>query len=747
MIQAPLALPAQAQAPGAGANATVPTQRKTLPLSQFSTNVGPLRLNNATASADLFVPLSDIAKIDDATIDLTYTNSIALVAQRSALSVRFNETTLAQVRLDPNQPTGSATIRLPRELWRPGYNKITLAVIQHYTNACEDPESPELWTEIDLSRSHLSYQASPAQDLNKLSNLAGLFSPGLGSADRVLFLTAPSAKPDRLRSEALPWIAQALALRRQFSPLLIDDATWRETGAANASALSYLPDPQTPPMVHALVGTSDQLSHILAKSDQPVIAGPTVIMNAVGKGDARLIVTGRTEDEVIAAARTLTVMSDPLTPASQATFLNAENGASISGLVDRAYLKGDNTYTFASLGVPDTEVKGIGATRIRVPLIVPSDFYTDESAQADVLLNFGYGAGMGSGSVLNMTINGETINGLLLNNPNGAAFHNYLVHIPVRLMVPGTNNFDFNVTMQPIVQGECRNVKGDYMTLQVMGSSTITLPKAGHAAVLPDLVRFSTGGFPFVAVGGDSGGRIVVASPDLVGSALTLIGKLAQAGRAPVAGWTVEIGMPQKVTGRAIILAPNDALLDETQIAWTTAVGKSNTWPYEVINDLESLRASSLTLGTLHTAIFGSDENAAEPRQNVVVQKSDLGDLGILAAFRNPDGSSSDSLVVITAKDTPTLERRVGTLVQPELWGQLKGDLVAWTDIATPMFSSQVATSYEVGSRNFWLMLRLTLSNNPWYWLGGVLVALAIVVVCATMLLKRRRARLEAGGP
>lgn len=706
-------------------------------LSYFSTANGPVRLRDESGQQDFFISMARTAVVKDAIVSLRYTNSVSLRPGRSVLAVRLNETTLAQIKLDPAQPIGEAKVRLPAELWRPGYNKLTLAVTQHYTDTCEDSEAPELWTEIDLSRSRLSYELAPLDRPYLLSDLGALFSPGLGGQRQVTLLTAPAPAADRLRSEALAYVAEALALRRQFAPLQVGHALWQE------GRTGYLPA-GTPGAVHVMVGSSAQLAAVLSPQELPVVDGPKVVLANLGQGRVRLIVTGRTDDEVIAAARTLTVMDDALTPDLQATFPGDHGAPKPLPLEGRVSMLGGKTYRFESLGYQTATLQGSGTRNINLVMPLAADFYTYENAKVRLSLDFAYGAGMGPGSVVNFSVNGRRIHGMLLDNKDGESFHGYLVEFPVRLLTPGANTLQFEVSSRPqLGGGECSGIKGRHLLFQMFDTSTVTMPEAGHAAVLPDLARFAAVGFPYVAPTGKAAGTVYVGSPELMGSALTLIGKMSQTARGAVDGWHVETGLPKSVPGQAIVLATTAQLGAENSGEWAQALARVKKWPYRALQDLRTVSEQpQLTLDNLGS-LLSKEKHAAGPVSGgeTVSQRSSLGQRAVLTAARNPSGGATDTLTVIAADGAAILNARVNDLVNPGLWGQIRGDLIAWQGKDEPMFTIQVADHYEVGNGDTFLLLRLIISTNPWYWLGGTAAASVLATVLAWWLLRRRKQR------
>jgi cellulose synthase operon protein B len=714
-------------------------------LSRLYAQPGPARLTGDTSSVDISIPLAGTVVVQQTSVELHFTNSIALKAGRSVLSVRFNEATLAQVSLDPAQPVGVVTVNLPAELWHPGYHKLTVDVSQHYTDQCEDPDAPELWTEIDLFHSRLHYTVAPRTSPYLLSDLDSIFSPGLGGQSQVLLLTAPGAATDQLRSEALPYVAQALALRRQYEPLTIEHASWIEGAQGN---LSYLPKQVPAELLHVLIGTPDELAKVLPKNELPAIAGPDVLLNGIDGGRARLIVTGRTHDEVITAAHALAVLQDTLTPDAKALFPAGEGATQPMPLTGRSVLRANTTYSFNDLGTPTTTIAGPGINRVSVPLSLPADFYTQENAKADLSLDFAYSAAMGAGSAMNVLVNGEFVQGVFFSDTTGDRFTNYLLHVPVRLLRPGANSIEFQLTTHPYRAGAaCTSQKANYIFAQVMGTSTIHLPDAGHAAVLPDLARFSSAGFPFVANDGNAAGTIYVDSPALEGSALTLIGKLAQTVRGPISGWKVVVGVPQNIPGQAIVLAAADKLSPDYYVDLSTAIASTKRWPYRALEDLRTVSSQPhVTLGNFWSAVAGRMPPANPfPPQESLTQRSSLGDLGVGFALHNPHGAAGDTLMIVTADTDAQLADRVKGLVQSGVWSQLKGDLIAWREPTAPIFTMQVAQHYEVGDRDPWFLLRLTVSNDPLPWIAAAAVAAALATAAAFILLRRRKRMLDKG--
>jgi cellulose synthase operon protein B len=77
----------------------------------------------------------------------------------------------------------------------------------------------------------------------------------------------------------------------------------------------------------------------------------------------------------------------------------------------------------------------------------------------------------------------------------------------------------------------------------------------------------------------------------------------------------------------------------------------------------------------------------------------------------------------------------------------MRGDLVAWQTPDSPVFTMAVGGQYQVGRQDPWLLLKLSVSTNPLYWLLAAAIAAALATAAAFILLRRRGKRLAEGRP
>jgi hypothetical protein len=769
---------------------TVKAETNTYRLTDFFAGESIIRLEGKADSIDFAIPLASITDVNNAVLTLDVISSKALIEKRSQLVVRFNNATIGQIRFDPDRPSLISEVPIPAKLWRDGFNTLTFSVSQHYANQCVDGSAPELWSEVNMYNSTLQISSSNNVDTFTFDKLNGFFNPGIGGLRDVSLITATGVE-DNITERTLSLVGQALALRNQYQPLKLRHETfdegyvlpeletanseWRWTeenikryersawyrqhGSQNNSLYSNqknrlsdsLPENRTQ-QFHVIVGTATSLSPVLSDTTVTSIKGPylkTEVTPSFSIGNRviipsafRLIVSGNTAEDVHKAAQTLSVMDDEINVTSQITVLS-QSGMEAIRLQKQLIAAPDTTYTFQDLGISAARFRDEGDFSKRASFLLPADFYVPENASVGLMLNFGYGAGNGPGSIMNVKVNDELVHGLALDNPNGQVFKNYKLSVPARYLKGGANNIDFDVTLRaPLAGVPCDEVAGSHLIFQLEHSSAIDLPDAGHVAVQPSLALFGETAYPLARFESAPASSIIIPSSDFMDSALTLSAKLAQVANAPLLNMSInnmsfksqasETMPSDAISGSAIILGTPDSLSQVQQSEFTTAIEATKRWSYQLQNNLHN-RVRNLTQDQSFKAM---------KVEGNTIQESDLGPQAILTAHANPD--SNDTLFIVAAQTSDLLNDRVNDLVSLSMWGQLAGDFFAWSDSRSPSLVMQVNETYEIGESNdAWLQLRLWLSNNPWYWLIGFVVLVFSISLLFYLLLKRRNKKVQ----
>ncbi|TDJ30312.1 MAG: hypothetical protein E2O55_01555, partial [Gammaproteobacteria bacterium] len=154
---------AQAQTSSSSAVAVEVSEAPAVEVSEFSLDTLMSRpeqilLQTAADRYTFYIPLSPRVRLRRATLALAFTNSISMFETRSQLRVRVNGRVVGQTLLDARNPVRELSVDIPPDLMDPGYNEMEFQVSQHYVSQCENPMAPELWTNIDTSKSTLKFE-------------------------------------------------------------------------------------------------------------------------------------------------------------------------------------------------------------------------------------------------------------------------------------------------------------------------------------------------------------------------------------------------------------------------------------------------------------------------------------------------------------------------------------------------------------------------------------------------------------
>ncbi len=725
-------------------------------LSEFYGGNAILRLQGGSANGDMSIPLSPLVKVTSAKLHLEAISSIALMERRSVLNVRFNNATIGQIAFDPSRPEFTADIDIPSSLWRSEYNSLTL-VASHFADACQAPGAPDLWSEVNLYESSITINTEHVVDNLSLQALSSFFHPGVGSQRSVKLVTIDNDTfEDDIKQHSLPVIAQGLALREQYQTLEfehISQALKRNEVELNERLetdeaieryrhSSWYLGRNSNYNLHVLVATRDALREFLPETITNDIKGPFLKIQktpSIRIGDRiivaaqnRLIVSGLTAQEVAHASTVLAYMDDSLNPDDQINILSEQTLT--SSLQANVTLQPGGAYSFRRMGNGDSTFFGAGTFSKKVEVRLPADYYVAESANVKLALNFGYGAGFGAGSILNILVNDEIIHGLALEEINGRSYREYLLSIPARYFSGGINQIEFSVNQATVPQiGECASASGEYLRFYLSDDSTISIPESVFIAKQPDLKLLAQTGYPFARFTGSEDTNIYISQQDMLSSALIIAGKVAQSAGNLVPSIQIVSGVPEVLSNNALVLAQPDDLSENLFSNVSTSITKVKKWPYRLQNEL-------------FNRVSGDSYNAYLRKQGAMeftLEESALGELAVLVGSKNPTAQESGTLFFIVADSTTVLSKRVSELVHGPLWGQLSGDFFAWDNSESPQIVMQVSPTYEVGQADTISEIKAWLSNNPWYWLVVVFLLVVLASFITYTLIKNRNEKLK----
>ncbi len=763
-------------APSAPARAADAPLQWTERLAAINPTPGPINLRGDRGEFELFFNLSTRVDPAAAALHLELSNSQALLANRSQLVIRLNDVVVAQLPLKPTAPISVADIALPVELLKGGGNRLTFTAAQHYTNDCEAPGAAELWSQIDSSRSRISITGRALDTAPVLSELQELIGPGLFGGRRftlmspvvaaTLAATATTAGPgpgDAALAVGAT-LSEALALRLRYQPASIDFAAATPDGSTAATLRLVVPPPDTsqgngaPDIV--LFGTLDELRPMLGPDVASAITSGFLGVYALPSDRRRLVivVSGKTADDVARAATALGIANFPFVDAPQQSVDRLEPRPGDTFFPHNLLKEGSQT-SFAELGLKTTTVRGT-AGRIGLDVILPPDLYLPDSAEAELSLDFAYGAGMRADAVMNLLLNGQFQQAIGLPDPGGAVLRGYKIRLPGRKLVPGRNRIEFELVLTPSSASACVPPETRNLILSLAESSSISVARGIHLAAQPDLQLFAATGFPYVD---GPGFDLALASrdPATVAAGWTMLARLAQvAGRLLPEG-RILAGPP--AAGRHAIVVGAAPDLPEPASAAPVGVQRVASFPYETAAPLPVAEPSLIaSLREWAGLAPPAPDAVAAPLPSRIQGAGALGRNGLLMAARAP-GDGTFTVTTLTAGSRQALWSATQSLVGPFVWPKLDEDVTLWRAAAGPraagpadapglaapvpeaVFTQRVGPSYHIGSFGTLYAARYFIARYPLAWLGVIVVALLLLVAMLRLFLVARRRRVLPG--
>jgi hypothetical protein len=734
LLAGPTALPADiAPAPAdEDASPGVLSQPIVQPLARFTSVPGPLRLVGVDAEQRLTLPLSPRLEVRAATLHLEVTSSTAMLEKVSSLTVVLNGRSIAQLPYSPAQPSFSVDVPLPLDLLKAGYNDLRLRAVQHYTDRCERPQSPELWSEVDLLRSHVVLDASFRSIAATVADLDAVFDARLWEPVPLTIVTASAPEDDAtLRAGAIA--AQAVALRYRFHPIPVAHA---EPRIATGPGTGVFPGLDTAALAAGdslLIGTREQLAAYLDAGLVSRIgdAHLGIYPNDTDPTRAIVVISGRDAAGVLRAAEAFALARGIPYPDSIELRPSRVDAPALADYSRPNGVYPDGEFTFRELGLGDTTTR---EEPIDLEVRLPADLFGRDDAAVELRLHFAYSAGLRDDSSVEVLLNGLLSRPIRLTSPEGGSFNDYMVSLPLKSFRPGTNVISFVPVFRGLHEGECERPAGAQLTLR--GDSRLVMPKAGHYTRLPDLGRFAESLFPVAvkADGADLVVRVLGKGSDPVSATWTLLGKFAQVHGYPLLAAQVTRGEP--AAGRhEIVIGPVAAVPDVMLNGAPLQLTDPSVARYPTgVRPADAERAPPPEVRGWTTT--GVDLHPVADAHASMTSPRALGDRGLLMQYRR-DGAAST--VLVTASTPELLRTRVNSLVSFDIWSSLAGDTVFWQVAADSVVTQQLGSGWHVGDLDAARKAEFWFSRYPWWWLLVLVAALTVMALLVRGAIVRRK--------
>ncbi|WP_122049791.1 UDP-forming cellulose synthase catalytic subunit [Asaia bogorensis] len=678
------------------------------------------------------VPSSEV--VTAATLTLHGSMSPDMLPAGSGVTIFLNDQFIGVIHPDKAKPQFDGLAFTINPLFFKEHNVLTFHFAGQYTLSCGDQTSAMLWAKV-LGQSSLSITSAPLPPSRDLATLpAPFFNEAVLTPARVPFVIARQSSPHTLEASAI--LASWFGAQSDYR-------------GASFPVLSQLP----PSGGAVLVGPASGLGQMLA--GQAPVSGPTVIetVNANDPFGAILIVTGRTDDEVLAAARSVAFSSkgfphesrinappvtiEPRTPFDAPGFVSRGQPIRIGDLVSLSTLQG---YGY----VPGT---------ISVPFRTTPDIYTWRSHPLS--MHFTVRGPLGTEIDRQRSHVDVSVNGIYLKSvslappselpgwlrrlwPDASRAQSAHVSIPP-WAIYGANTLGFYLESRPIGRRDCSGMTQD-LRMSIDPDSTIDLTRAYHYTQLPNLAFFANSGFPFTRMADLSDTAIVLPanhSEGVESAFLDLVGMIGASTHFPVSGLTVlHADAVSETESRNLIVM-------DTSVSSSAVERFLRGTPYSFSGTTLNYTRSGILapFRLLARSMTGGDEGGQASTLQALGATTSLGDGGALIERHSPFSSNATMLLMLS-ENPQGLERLIQAMRNSKTQPMIQGDLALIN--GTHILATRNLPTYSIGSVPFWFWPDLYLGDHPFrvILLAVVGVGLGVLILFPVLTNHaRRRAR------
>ncbi len=731
-LTVPSVIPAGTPSPAVAGNRAPVAGNSTirLPLRQLVGATEPIYLLTAQSTYTVFVPISPRYNVKSAKMRLKFTNSIALLSERSTLRVVLNDRVISQHYLTRNSPDHTVDIEIPKEYLKWGSNQLQFIVAQHYTLECEDPEAPELWTQIFPDESYLEAVVSWNPIYPKLSLLRDLI-------DRKLWETYgyhicfPNSASGSLSASQLSWgsiVAQGAGLNLGYRPSNISTGSTLRAGMDNI-----------------VIGQMNELTQYLTATEIGAINGSFIAVKPLPGDPTKflLIISGTNEAQVGQAAYAFSLINFPLPDSQFATIGSITPQMDKEFWMQHAPLRDPGIYSFRQLGMEEhISIQGWNTGSAQLEVYMPGDLSQDDGSNIELRLHFAYGAAFRDDSVLNVFVNGEFQTAVRLDDQRGAMHYGHKLYLPAKAFQPGRNVVSIAPKMVPLHSNHCLLIQKENLWFTLYRDSDFVVPRLQKKARLPSLTIFSQTAFPFSSTPDGADLAVFMAGKDATSVAATwmLLSKMAQISGSVL--YRAEIGYtpPQGKNKDILTVGPIANIPDEVLSTSPVSPAQMGRVRYLVATSPEPEATATGPIAEILEKLRGVPGERAEREQPSTIEmgvNSDLLDDTLAIAYESPFSRARGAMVV-TARDSEILYRGIANMQDRLYWDNLEGNLAVWGATPYSLATVRLGPEFNYKETNPIKRAQTRFNSNPLLFVTVVFLSIAVLAVLFLQLLKRR---------
>ncbi|MEK1890125.1 MAG: cellulose biosynthesis cyclic di-GMP-binding regulatory protein BcsB [Phyllobacterium sp.] len=411
-----------------------------------------------------------------ATLSLTYQSSLVVAPEWSTITVSINNARIISEPVQSPEGRKTLTAKIPAGILKEGLNTFRITTSLRHRTDCTVQSTYELWTEVDPSKTYLSFASESASRLKKLDDIRAI---GVDATGRTTFnLVIPAI--DRAQAAApMLHVAQGLAIMANMPNQTV-------------TVSSNMPTEQSPGALTVLLGTDDELQSVSAWADNRGAPGAGFIEDPA-TGSSILRLRGADWQSVSSAVAGLV---DPLKRdlSVPRTFLSTQTWRS----PDVPLFLSASRVKLSELGV---DTKNFTGRRLRTEFAVgvPSDFYANEYGKATILLDAAYSEDVMPGSQINVYVNDNIAATLPITTSGGEILRHFPIGFTMRHFRPGVNLITIEAALNTKTDSVCAPGTNASSTTRfaLFDSSEFVIPTFARIGTLPNLAGTSGTSFPY----------------------------------------------------------------------------------------------------------------------------------------------------------------------------------------------------------------------------------------------------------
>lgn len=533
--------PASSQA-AAAAGAADQTRRYLLPF-------GDMRLNGEIEQRSWSFYLTADQAGRTAKLHVAYQNSIFVAPETSKLTITINDVVVAAETIASAEQPAERVFEIPAGLLKAGGNMVRFGTNQRHRTDCTVESTYELWTDVDPSKTYLSFDGANDRRLGTLDDLRAIGVDGKGNTR--FRIIAPAL--DQLgATDTLMRLSQGLALL---------------AGMPNQSfTFSRQADGEIQPgEVAIFIGTTDELRTVvpnLAAASNSAAA--SFVDYPRSNGVSSLVLSGPNWPSIDGLVDSFVASLD----GRSTQRLNMLSTESWRGM-DTPLLFSDTVLDFAALGVGSQEFTG-RLFRTSFTIGVPADFYANAYGEARILLDAAYTPDVLPGSHLDIFVNGNIASTVPITSAGGAILRQLPIKLTLRHFRPGVNTITVEAALRTAADASCAPGASseEKPRFAIFGTSQFHMPDFARIAQVPNVAATAGIGFPYFM--GQEPVSLFLGRIDepTLSAAATFAGKIASASHRVI---------PLNVTMSAARMAERNAIF----------VGGISEMPLNVLSQLK----------------------------------------------------------------------------------------------------------------------------------------------------------------